>query len=174
MSETKSGPITRGKKRRIDEKTARKLDTNTLGLVRGKYLPRHLELAILAFAGPHECVQLVTASKDMYELVKAFFKQLRSCTIDEENDLDWFKPVRLFRFCRQLRTLRVRSSGWTRSKSHRAVTDMIRKNSKTLEVFDSPLCMTFEALAALSKCRSLTSVNGIGQLYDLKGSGRND
>jgi hypothetical protein len=78
-----SGPLTRSKKQRVEQTSAPKPDINTFCFAPSKTLPRVLERLVLSFLSPRECSQLVTLSKDVYELVKSFFEQMRSCCIDE-------------------------------------------------------------------------------------------
>jgi hypothetical protein len=135
---------------------------NSFCLVRGKAIPLVLECCVLSCIGARDCYQLVTLSKDVYELIKSFFHHLRDCEIDETNDSCWFLSAPLFRFCRQLRSIRVQSFG--KSLSSRFVAGVVRNNAQPLERFESPGSIAKVVLEALAGCPSLTAVDGLGRI----------
>jgi hypothetical protein len=72
--------------------------------------------------------------------------------------------VRLFLHCRQLRIIRARSIYASESLQD-VVAAIVRNNSGTLETFDFPIGVNVEVLEALSECRNLVSVSGVGVWY---------
>jgi hypothetical protein len=149
---------------------------NSLRLVKDRNLPRATELLAMSFLPAHDLGSFPTLSRDMYKLVRAYFAQLRSFTLQDVPTYEmrdvvflWAKldddephrtAVSLLQHCRQLRTLDLSASfisdKWKQLQEH--IAEVVGFNKDSLTAFKSGRTSPL-VLVALAECRRLVEFN---------------
>jgi hypothetical protein len=131
---------------------------NSLRLVATRNLPQSLELLVLARLGLAECVALTTLSKDMYQLVQQYLRQMHSYHLLRGDSL---ASLPLLRFSRQLRSILiyVALDEAHVQRVHSSLLSAIANNEQTMEelVVAWAELMTAQMLSRLAACPSLTA-----------------